>query len=162
MRSSSVDTGLISSYSYTVGSYSPDGKNAFRGYQTGQYINYGSTTAGSTFDLGDGTTITMTGVAVYSNGFATYEYVPQSAAQSFVVAFIRANSTSFPTFNDSNWFKTLRIINNTTSTTEDIARSSFSSPSITNDGTNGRAIITHYRTATTSANDSITIQLRSD
>ena len=106
MRSSSVDTGLISSYSYTVGSHSPDGKNVFRGYATGQYVSYGSTTAGSTFDLGDGTTISMTGVSVLSNGFATYEYIPQSGTQSFVVRFIVANSTSFPTFNDSNWFKT--------------------------------------------------------
>lgn len=162
IRSSSVDTGLISSYSYTVGSNSPDGKNTFRGYATGQYINYGSTTAGSTFDLGDGTTISMTTVAVSSNGFATYEYIPQSGTQTFTLRLVRANSTSFPTFNDSNWFKTLRIINNTTSTTEDIARSSFSSPSLSNDGTDGMAIIQLNRTATTSTNDSITIQLRSD
>lgn len=155
------DFGLISEYSYTAADNSPDAKNVFRGYAAGQYINFGST-SDSTFDLADGTTISMSGVFVNSNGFATYEYIPQSAAQSFVVRFIVANSTSFPTFNDSNWFKTLRIINNTTSTTADIARSSFSSPSLSNDGTNGMATITHYRTATSSAGDSITIQLRSD
>ena len=161
MRSSSVDTGLISSYSYTVGSTSPDGKNTFRGYATGQYVSYGST-SDTTFDLADGTTISMTNVAVYSNGFATYEYIPQSGAQTFTLRLIRANSTSFPTFNDSNWFKTLRIINNTTSTTEDIARSSFSAHSITNDGRDAMATTQLNRTATTSTNDSITIQLRSD
>lgn len=155
------DAGLISEYSYTAGSTSPDGKNTFRGYATGQYISYGSTTD-TTFDLGDGTTISMSGVSVFSNGFATYEYIPQSGAQTFTLRFIRANSTSFPTFNDSNWFKTLRIINNTTSTTEDIARSSFSAPSITNDGTNAMATTQLNKTATTSNNDSITIQLRSD
>lgn len=161
MRSPSVDTGLISSYSYIVGFNSPDGKNVFRGYATGQYVTFGMT-SDSTFDLGDGTTISMSGVSVYSNGFATYEYLPQSSAQSFVVRFIIANATSFPTFNDANWFKTLRIINNTKNTTEDIARTSFTSPSPASDGTNVMSTITTFRTATSTPGNSITIQLRSD
>ena len=152
---------MISEYSYTAADNSPDGKNTFRGYATGQYVSYGST-SDTTFDLADGTTISLTTVSVNSNGFATYEYIPQSGTQTFVLRLIRANSTSFPTFNDSNWFKTLRIINNTTSTTEDIARSSFSSPSITTDGTDAMAIIQLNRTATSSAGNSITIQLRSN
>lgn len=152
---------IISNYSFTAGSYSPDGKNNFRGYAAGQYLAYGSTTDVN-FSLGDGTIVTMAGVAVYGSGTATYEYIPQSGVQFFALRFIRSGSTSFPTFNDADWFKTLRIINNTANTTEDIARSAFSTPSLSNDGTNGMATLQVNRTATMTSGDSITIQLRSD
>ena len=70
--------------------------------------------------------------------------------------------TSTPTFNDANWFTTLRMINNSDVRTEDIARSSFADGGDTTDGTNVFTIKTTIRTANTSTGDSVTIQLRSD
>ena len=158
------DAGLISEFTYTVGSYSPDGKNSFRGYNQAQYVNYGSVTE-SSFDIADGTTITTnttSGNFVTTNGFAIYEYVPSGGTQTFTIRFFILGQTSTPTFNDANWFTTLRIINNTDSTTEDIARSSFSNGGDTTDGTNVFTVKTTIRTSTTSTSDSVTIQLRSD
>jgi len=70
--------------------------------------------------------------------------------------------TSTPTFNDVNWFTTLRIINNTDVRTDNIARSSFTGGADTTDGTNVFTLKTTIRTANTSTGDSVTIQLRSD
>lgn len=162
--SSAVDAGLISEFTYTVGSNSPDGKNTFRGYSQGSSVNYGSVTE-SSFDIADGTTITTnttSGNFVNTNGFAIYEYVPSSGGQTFTIRFLILGQTSTPTFNDANWFTTLRMINNTDSTTEDIARSSFSDGADTTDGTNVFTVKTTARTSTTSTGDSVTIQLRSD
>ena len=161
--SSAVDAGLISEFTYTVGSFSPDGKNSFRGYSQGS-ANFGSVTE-SSFDIADGTTITTnttSGNYVSGNGFAVYEYVPSSGSQTFVIRFLVLGQTSTPTFNDANWFTTLRMINSTDSTTEDIARSSFADGGDTTDGTNVFTLKTSIRTANTSTGDSITIQLRSD
>lgn len=160
----SGDAGLISEFTYTVGSYSPDGKNSFRGYAQSQFVNYGSVTE-SSFDIADGTTITTNTTSanfVNTNGFAVYEYVPSAGIQTFVIRFLVLGQTSTPTFNDANWFTTLRMINSTDSTTEDIARSSFFNGSDTTDGTSVFTVKSSNRTSTTSTGDSVTIQLRSD
>lgn len=96
------------------------------------------------------------------SGFAIYENVPSSGSQTLIVRFFVLGQTSTPTFNDANWFTTLRMINNTDSRTEDIARSSFSDGADTTDGTNVFTVKTNIRTANTSTGDSVTIQLRSD
>lgn len=96
------------------------------------------------------------------NGFAIYENVPSSGSQTLLIRFLILGQASTPTFNDANWFTTLRMINNSDVRTEDIARSSFSDGVDTTDGTSVFTLKTTIRTANTSTGDSVTIQLRSD
>ena len=77
-------------------------------------------------------------------------------------------ATAPPTFNDSNWFKSLKVINNTDSTDFTIQRSGFTSPNTVTDNTNCVSTIQYSKTGSEwsetffDTGDSITVQLRSD
>lgn len=77
-------------------------------------------------------------------------------------------ATAPPTFNDSNWFKSLKIINNTDSVSFTLQRSGFNSPNTSADGTNCISTIQYSKTGSEwsesffDTGDSITVQLRSD
>lgn len=163
------DTGLISEFTYTVASASAGGKDNFRGYSKGQYLYFGTTSTDS-FELGDGTTSYLTNTTwVSSLGGAFYELDSGFSTDRIDMRVHILGATAPPTFNDSNWFKSLKITNNTDSVSFTLQRSGFSSPSTTTDGTNCISVIQYsnpyppvWIDSFFDTGDSITVQLRSD
>ena len=99
--------------------------------------------------------------------FGFFEFDGASATDQLSIRLHILSATAPPTYNDSNWFKTLRVINNTDSVEFSVARSGFGAPSTANDGTNCTSLITINNSSTWSedffvTSDSITVQLRSD
>ena len=164
----SGDSGLISEFTIVVASASAGGKNNFRGYSKGQFVNFGST-SGSTFDLADGTTVQLASTSyVTSLAFAFFEFDTDSSTDRVDMRVHILGATAPPTFNDSNWFKSLKVINNTDSTDFTIQRSGFTSPNTVTDNTNCISTIQYSKTGSEwsetffDTGDSITVQLRSD
>ena len=159
---------MISEFTITVDSSSAGGKNNFRGYSKGQFVNFGST-SGTTFDLADGTTVQLASTSyVTSLSFAFFEFDSGSSTDRVDMRVHILGATAPPTFNDSNWFKSLKVINNTDSTNFTIQRSGFTSPSTVTDSTNCISTIQYSKTGSEwsetffDTGDSITVQLRSD
>ncbi len=164
----SAEDPVISEFTIAVASTSAGGKDNFRGYSKGQFINFGST-SGTTFDLADGTTVQLASTTYVSGlAFAFYEFDSNSSTDRVDMRVHILGATASPTFNDSNWFKSLKIINNTDSTDFTIQRSGFTSPSIVTDNTNCISTIQYSKTGSEwsetffDTGDSITVQLRSD
>lgn len=163
------DTGLISEFTYTVASTSAGGKDNFRGYSKGQFVSFGTTSTDS-FQLGDGTTSHLTNTSYVSNlGGAFFEFDSGFSTDRIDMRVHILGATAPPTFNDSNWFKSLKITNNTDSVSFTLQRSGFSSPSTTTDGTNCISVIQYsnpyppvWIDSFFDTGDSITVQLRSD
>ncbi len=155
---------LIAEFTYTTGSYSPDNKNMNRGYSN-DFVNSYGTIDVSSFNLADGTTITtdsFLNTTISSEGFEFKEFLPQFGNDTLIIVAHFIGNTSPPAFTDANWFKTLRIINNTQGTTEDILRSAFTASAVDVTSPDSKVTIFMQRVAVTSNNDSITVQLRSD
>lgn len=168
--SGASDAGLISEFTFTAGQYTADSKNYNRGFQRsglGGSFQYGSVTETS-YDLAGGITIDL----VNSNGIdpplnyvgsSLYEYDPQSGSEIVVMAmFAKGHANGMPTFNDANFFKTLKIINNTTNSTATIARSDFTVSTNTSNSTDSFMSIQKTQTIGIANTNSITVQLRSD
>ena len=159
---------MISEFTITVASSSAGGKDNFRGYSKGQFVGFGST-SGTTFDLADGTTVQLASTSYVSSlGFAFYEFDGNSATDKIELRLHILGATAPPTFNDSNWFKSLKIINNTDSTDFTIQRSGFINPTTTTDNTNCISVTSYSKTGSEwsetffDTGDSITVQLRND
>jgi hypothetical protein len=160
------DAGLISEFSFTAGQFTADGKNISRGYFRG-YLSYGTTTDTS-FDLASGITIDLvnnSGISPPLNfaGAAFTEYDPQSGSDTLTFGlYAKGHSSGMPTFNDANYFKTLKLTNNTAGSTMSIARSGFTFGTPASDGTDSFVALNKTQTIGIVNGNSYTVQLRSD
>jgi len=165
----SAEDPVISEFTITVASTSAGGKDNFRGYSKGQFVGFGTTSTDS-FELADGTTSHLTNTSYVSSlGGAFFELDSGFSTDRIDMRVHILGATAPPTFNDSNWFKSLKITNNTDSASFTLQRSGFSSPSTTTDNTNCISTIQHsnpyppaWGEGFFDTGDSITVQLRRD
>tara|TARA_B100000965_G_C19603362_1_gene764393 strand:- start:5996 stop:6574 length:579 start_codon:yes stop_codon:yes gene_type:complete len=165
-QSSNSTSPVISEFSFTAGLFTADGKNISRGYYRGT-LTYGTTTDTS-FDLASGITIDLvnnSGVSPPLNfaGAAFTEYDPQSGSDILTFGlYAKGHSSGMPAFNDANYFKTLKLTNNTAGSTVSIARSGFSFGTPLSDGTDSYVALSKSQTIGIVNGNNYTVQLRSD
>lgn len=143
-------------------------KDVHRGYRVSAVAtDFGSVTP-SSITIGNGHTADMTTQSNFSGTFPAAGFVeidPASGGSNSMKLNLQfpSESASVPTNNDSNYFKSLKIINSTQGTTTTVQRSdtTFASGS-DSDGTGYFVSFTKTETLNISASDSVKVQLRSD
>tara|TARA_B100000575_G_C22632056_1_gene390672 strand:+ start:36 stop:563 length:528 start_codon:yes stop_codon:yes gene_type:complete len=143
-------------------------KDVHRGYRVSAVAtDFGSVTP-STITVASGHTADMTTQQNFSGTFPATGFVeidPASGgANSMRLNLIFPNeSTPNPADTDANYFKSLKIINNTQGTTVTVQRSDMTFTSGNDvDGTGYFIAYSKTETLNISANDSVKVQLRSD
>ena len=143
-------------------------KDVHRGYRVSAVsTDFGSVTP-STITIANGHTADTDSQQNFSAVFPAAQFVeidPASGgANSMQLGLgFPDESASVPTNNDTNYFKSLKIINNTQGTTVTVQRSDMTFTSgADSDGTGYFVVFTKTETLNISANDSVKVQLRSD
>jgi len=143
-------------------------KDVHRGYRVSAVsTNFGSVTP-SSITIGNGHTADMTSSLNFSGTFPEAGFVeidPASGGSNSMRFNLQfpSESASVPTNNDSNYFKSLKIINSTQSTTTTVQRSDMTFASGSDgDGTGYFVSFSKTETLNISASDSVKVQLRSD
>tara|TARA_R100001440_G_scaffold12083_1_gene21339 strand:- start:735 stop:1262 length:528 start_codon:yes stop_codon:yes gene_type:complete len=143
-------------------------KDVHRGYRVSFVLTDFGSVSPSTITIANGHTADTDSQQNFSGVFPSAEFVeidPASGgSNSMKLGLVFPNeSATIPTNNDANYFKSLKIINNTQSTTTTIQRSDmtfgFGNDS---DGTGYFVTFSKTETLNISANDSVKVQLRSD
>lgn len=162
---------VIAEFSFTVGSLTELGsKDALKGFNSSGLLSarFGSSISPTTITVANGHTADLDTGGSYTISFlgsALYERDPNSGGANsvFLSLYFPNETASVPADTDANFFKSLRIINNTNNTEVTIQRSDMTRNTFTDSTGTGYAVTyTKTQTINMGTSGTRTIQLRSD
>lgn len=131
---------MLGSFTFTAAARSFDfGKNVFFGFSESSVVPFGSISAGQTVTLAGGSVVTFGNATSNFVGNAGSSITDRSgaAADEFSLALMFIGQ-SVPARTEANYFKTVRIINQTASTTTNVPFSDITWATPATSGSNGR------------------------